>query len=55
MGVKGVLAAGRVGVAAGLVARSSVRARRGTDADARHPEALFKDKSDGWVRAVFQP
>lgn len=38
MGVKTAVAAGAVGVAAGLVARSLVRERRDSDGDGRHPE-----------------
>ena len=40
MGVKTTVAVGAVGVAAGLVARSVVRAKRESEGDGRHP--------DGW-------
>jgi len=66
MGVKTAVAAGALGVAAGLVARSLVRQRRDSEGDglATHvlpldegPAAyeMFKEKTDGCVRAVFQP
>ncbi|TDN92794.1 hypothetical protein [Microbacterium sp. BK668] len=38
MGVKTAVAAGAVGVAAGLVARSLVRAKTDSQGDSRHPE-----------------
>ncbi|MFE7843647.1 hypothetical protein ACFUTX_00475 [Microbacterium sp. NPDC057407] len=38
MGVKTAVAAGAVGVAAGLVARSLVRAKTDSEGDGRHPE-----------------
>ena len=38
MGVKAAVAAGAVGIAAGLVARTLVRERRDSEGDGRHPE-----------------